>query len=395
MSRNSSDPKSRKTPEPEYVWGELVSRHPEVVWEHSARPLWAQAVPAADAVFLIEKQRLLCRGLRDGELRWEQPAEAMPEELAVDAGAAAVAVGQDLRFLDLATGAQRWSKRLGGDANGLLSDGHTLYATAVQRSRGVVFALQRDTGEIRWRAAADAEVEISVCPEANLLVLDDPDTEKVLAFDSRTGERRWEFGADGEPTVVGPLAGGVLLVSAYGAGVVGLDADTGEARWRLEGGGSFEAPAVVMGDRAYVTDGQAYALDPATGDVLWSREPADEEDRVYAIYAVGETLLAETWRGRLLSLDPLSGSLRWEASLGQVQGVTGDSRNLYFRLNRQQRSGPESVEEHWSVLAVERTTGEPQWELYARRQVPEITTVGDDRLVVELKNQVLVLRTGA
>ena len=66
----------------------------------------------------------------------------------------------------------------------------------------------------------------------------------------------------------------------------------------LEGGGSFEAPAEVHGGRAYLTNGHAFAVDPATGDVLWTREPGDEEDRVFSVRVVGDTLLAETWRGR-------------------------------------------------------------------------------------------------
>src|SRR5207237_5453141 len=66
-------------PEPEFTWGETPAGPPTLVWEHAARPLWAQVAPAEDVALLIEKERLILRRASTGELLWEQPAAEPPE----------------------------------------------------------------------------------------------------------------------------------------------------------------------------------------------------------------------------------------------------------------------------------------------------------------------------
>ncbi|HEU4751545.1 MAG TPA: PQQ-binding-like beta-propeller repeat protein, partial [Armatimonadota bacterium] len=100
--------------------------------------------------------------------------------------------------------------------------------------------------------------------------------------------------------------------------------------------------------------------------------------------AAGDTLLAETWRGRLLALNPADGSLRWQRAPGQVHGLALDDRRLYLRLSVGQDEG-------WSIAALDRATGDLAWELRARRMVPDLTLIGDV-LIAEFKTQVIALR---
>jgi outer membrane protein assembly factor BamB len=185
--------------------------------------------------------------------------------------------------------------------------------------------------------------------------------------------------------VAGPLLPDAVAISGHAAGLAAVDTKSGEVRWSLVTERTFEAPGVRLGDTLFCTDGTLHALDAATGEARWQRTLEDEEDGFFALRVHRDVLYAETWRGRLLALNPGDGSLRWERLLGQAHGLTGDDRTLYLRVHVTEPVG------RWVVLAVDLETGELRWELTARRMVPDVTRFGDV-LVVELKNQVLALR---
>lgn len=397
-----TDPSTRKAmkppSEPEYAWGESPAGIPAVVWQHEARPLWVQVVPSQDTALLIEKNRLAGRRISTGEILWEAPSAGPPDQLAVDGAGVLLASGQEVRGLDPRTGAERWRRQLGGDIEALAGGGRSAYAVSAQRSRGGIFALDRGSGEIRWRAPFGAEPELTPHEAAGVLLASDASTESIVALDMARGERLWEFAAEDQPVVAGPAAGDLVIVSAHAWGAAGLDLRAGAVRWRLESPRGFEAAGVTLGGRVYLTDGTLYAVDAASGRVVWKREPADEGDGVFSVYVEAGILFAETWRGRLLALDPATGSLRWERRFGQVQGMTSDGSSsaegegsgghparLYLRMSVERPHAP------WGVLAVNPSTGALLWELQTRRMPPDLTVVGGI-LVVELKNQVLALR---
>ncbi|WP_235051217.1 PQQ-like beta-propeller repeat protein [Yinghuangia soli] len=120
---------------------------------------------------------------------------------------------------------------------------------------------------------------------------------KICAVDARTGEVRWERrfaekllgrlrsrGATAPVDRVHPLPGGHVL--AYGGGGVhALDADTGALRWAHPADFGGKAAAVGLGGVLDATGrplllgptgepGELIALDPESGDRLWSRKHA-------------------------------------------------------------------------------------------------------------------------
>jgi hypothetical protein len=101
--------------------------------------------------------------------------------------------GQTLIEIDPESGAQRWRQRPGGPVTGVAVDADTVYAS----TRGPLFALDRRTGQVRWRSPCSWEPELHPHPEAGLLVVDDPETEAIQAFSAADGARRWEFSAEG------------------------------------------------------------------------------------------------------------------------------------------------------------------------------------------------------
>lgn len=321
------------------------------------------------------------RDSASGASVWQQPSSDFPDEMAVDAGGILLAYGQDLRALDPVTGADQWKRRIGGGVTTVALDGDLAYV-ATQRP---LFALNRRDGSILWSGKSGSEPRLLPCPDAGILVVDNPETSTLQGLDRRTGHQRWEFSCEEQTVVAGALVGDVLCVSANEAGAVGVDVSSGAVRWRLEAEGAFEEPAVAVADRFYVTNGSVHALDAATGDVAWRYTTGNDEDKVFAVRAEGDSLLAETWKGRLIALDLQSGAPRWEQSLGQVHGTTGDARHLYVRVNR---NDPAAA---WAVLALDRQTGAPVWELRSTRLIPDVTCI-DDVLLVELRAHVLALR---
>lgn len=374
-------PKPPKPTAPEYEWGDTPAGKPETLWEYAARPLWAQVLAARGSVLLMEMERLRCRTLATGATLWEQPAEGLPDDLAHDAAGIVLATGAHLREVDPATGEPRWRARPGGVISGVALDRETLYAA----SNGPLFALDRRDGSQRWRTLCGEQPELYPWPGAGLLVVDDLDRGSTRAHDAASGALRWEFDPEGEPTVSGPLTAGVIPISAHAAGVTGVDAASGSVRWTLSSERAFEAAGLALGETLFFTDGTVHAVDAGSGERRWHLVLQDEEDGVFALRTAGEDLLADTWSGRLLALDPATGTVRWERRLGQVHGVAAGGPRLYLRV-----VVPEP-EERWAVVALDRASGEIAWQLHARRNVADLTCVGDV-LLVELKNHVLALR---
>lgn len=373
--------KAPKVVEPEYTWGETPGGKPELIWEHAARPLWAQTVPAQDGVLLMEQERILYRRASSGEVLWQEAIRDFPDELAADADGLVIATGSSLVEVDPVSGKHRWRQRPGGPITGIALSSETAFVS----SHGPLFALNRQNGQQRWRTPCAWEPELHTYPEVGLLLVDDPETETIRALDAATGIFRWEYKAEGQPVVAGPLLPDAIAISGHAAGLAAVDVQSGEVRWSLVTERTFEAPGVRLGDTLFCTDGTVHALDAATGEVRWQRTLEDDEDGVFTLRVHAGVLYAETWRGRLLALNPEDGTLRWERQLGQAHGLTGDERTLYLRVHVTEPVG------RWIVLAVDRESGELRWELVARRMVPDVTRFGDV-LVVELKNQVLTFR---
>lgn len=371
-------PKQPREPQIAYQWSD-VGTPPAIRWEHTARPLWAQASTAHAAVLIHEKERVELRDAATGAPRWDQSARELPDEMLVDPRGITLAAGREVRALDPATGAPLWRYHSGGNVTGLAADRDTLYVS----TKGPLLALNRADGKPRWKVPSAWEPDLHPAPGPRLLLVDNPETETVEAYRAASGEKAWEFSADGQPVAVGDIVGAVAPVSCHAAGLAGVDLASGETRWRVESQHVFENPAVSLGERLYATAGSVFAIDPASGEVAWKRDPALEEDQFFTVRAAGDLLLAETWRGRLLALKPDDGALVWERRLGQVHGIAYDAGRLYLRYH-----DPDA--NRWTAAAFDRGTGEPAWALHAERMVADLTVIGPV-LIAEVKNRVLAI----
>ncbi|MCY7380529.1 MAG: PQQ-binding-like beta-propeller repeat protein, partial [Gemmatimonadaceae bacterium] len=147
----------------------------------------------------------------------------------------------------------------------------------------------------------------------------------ALALDSRTGTLRWRTSTGetgGSPGRNVLLVGPLLIVPDFG--VYAFDRATGQKRWsfRPASGDSPGRYAIATdGTRIFLGSaaGFAYALDAATGSVLWTNAYAVDGNSTmsYPMTDRGQVYLTlrhftNPSTGGVVALDALTGALRWE-----------------------------------------------------------------------------------
>ena len=101
--------------------------------------------------------------------------------------------------------------------------------------------------------------------------------------------------------------------------------EAGRVLWRQSLSALSYTPPLVAGERVFVLTGDrsVSAFDGATGQKLWTQQrPGDPLVLRQAglLMPVGDQLLVG-WGGRLVSLNPLSGAVRWETLVGSTRGT--------------------------------------------------------------------------
>ena len=145
----------------------------------------------------------------------------------------------------------------------------------------------------------------------------------VAALDAGTGKDIWRF------NVGSPLSAGVGSDGETAAVVTRenqlVAIQNGRELWRVRlPASAFTAP-LVAGERVFVltADRSVYAFDGANGARLWTQSRPGEPlvlRQGGVLLAVGDTLVAGL-SARLTGLDPLNGSVRWQAPVATSRGT--------------------------------------------------------------------------
>jgi outer membrane protein assembly factor BamB len=150
----------------------------------------------------------------------------------------------------------------------------------------------------------------------------------VAVIDAATGRDVWRAGAGG-PLAAGVGSDGTLAaVVTQSNELVALSA--GKEAWRQKmTAGSYTAPFVAGGRVFTLTADRAVsAFDGRTGRRLWTQQRPGEALVLRhggVMLAVGDTLVVGL-SGRMAGLDPLNGSIRWEAPLATPRGINDVER---------------------------------------------------------------------
>ena len=150
----------------------------------------------------------------------------------------------------------------------------------------------------------------------------------VAALEGRSGRDRWRANV-GAPIAAGVGSDGKLAaVVTRGNEVVALD--NGREIWRQKLAAQAFTSPFVAGGRVFVlaADRSVNAFDGQTGRRLWTQQRPSEPlvlRQSGVMLAVGDTLVVGL-AGRLSGLNPLNGSIRWEAPIASPRGINDVER---------------------------------------------------------------------
>jgi outer membrane protein assembly factor BamB len=154
----------------------------------------------------------------------------------------------------------------------------------------------------------------------------------VYALETATGNLAWSTELPGAMAGSPVLSedGSTLYVGNFDYNLYALDASTGGKRWQVASQNWIWSQPVLAGDKLFFADlgGYVYAVDPQSGDVLWSDEVADAirgmpaydaENRV--LYVAGRKVANPgnvSTRGVVRALDVDSYTTLWEQSVDEA-----------------------------------------------------------------------------
>ncbi len=162
----------------------------------------------------------------------------------------------------------------------------------------------------------------------------------VMALDAETGREVWRAQA-GAALAAGVGSDGKMAAVVTRANML-VAFSEGRELWRQKISAQVFTAPLVAGERVFVlaADRSVSAYDGLTGRKLWTQQRPGESlvlRQAGVILAVGDTLVAGL-SGRMVGLNPLSGSVRWEAPLATARG-TNDVERLVDLVGGVSREG--------------------------------------------------------
>lgn len=236
-------------------------------------------------------------------------------------------VGSDAGFLAALTleGRERWrvmvrDRERGIHSTPLYHEG-LVYFGAYD---GFVYAVDAETGKVRWEQRPGQWVGSSPALDAarDRIVIGVEYGEaggSLMAFDAKTGKPAWELKAGhyihSSPWVDAPRD--QVIVGANDFAVYCAAAEDGRLRWKVVTGGEIKGDPVVDDEgRCFVGsfDGHLYALDAASGEILWKRR-VGHRLQVRPLL-VDDLVIVGGSASRVVALVRQSGAVRWMATTG-------------------------------------------------------------------------------
>ncbi|MCO5220598.1 MAG: PQQ-binding-like beta-propeller repeat protein [Thermomicrobiales bacterium] len=278
--------------------------------------------------------------------------------------------------LDLVTQKPKWTFDLGGypvRASPAVGDRTVFLASGYN-----VFAVDADTGELRWKTAIDYAGESSPTVVDGMVYVASKE-DHLYALDTTTGEQAWIYKTDGLLFGSPSVDDGIVVIGGDDGDLFAIDRETGHARWKVAFESAIYSTPAIADGLVYVTtqDKTTTAVDLNEGTIVWSypvggsASPAvadgvvfvgSDDGAVYAldartggdplwIYATGNpTVESPVVAGAhllfaagsmILSLDRSTGEVNWRYPVGDL--VTTDPVVLDGYLFAGDKSGYFSV----------------------------------------------------
>jgi outer membrane protein assembly factor BamB len=209
---------------------------------------------------------------------------------------------------------------------------------------GILSALDLATGKVLWRTQPPAVLPdygsaSSPLVDGGVVIeyMGGLDRGAMTAFDAATGAVRWRWEGDGPgygSPIIATIGGARQLIVQTQKLLVGLNPATGALLWRVPFTTSFNQNAITplaFGDLVINSglEKPVTALRIQKSGSQWTAEPAWTLDQtslyMSSAFVTGATLygLSHRNRGQLFALDPASGKLLWT-----TQGREGENASL-------------------------------------------------------------------
>jgi serine/threonine protein kinase/outer membrane protein assembly factor BamB len=304
-----------------------------VRWKARAGAFYPDLMACAGGLVLVwTDQVLYAMDPGNGRIRWSRPSLRG----AVDGGVvlSTDAASWKVSAIRAAGGSTIWSYGKFGEFPGqdfAVTGGMVCYGTSQLR------AVSLATGQSRWTSAVNSPRSL-VAAGSVIAVLDEKGA-SIVGLDAATGRKKWAYSlrnayslasdgltifttdessqlhavraVDGKRLWLQPLdlsfglqcGGGMIYGSSFRGGVMGVRAATGEIVWATqighgEGAAAGTSNVLTFAEkRVYVngTDKTTYALDAATGRILWTY--AVDATHKTGPAVLGELVFVGSWDG--------------------------------------------------------------------------------------------------
>jgi outer membrane protein assembly factor BamB len=180
------------------------------------------------------------RTVDDGSLQWTVEFEKLARGTPAADEDVVVSGSESVYVLDADSGKKHWSKPITISGSPTLTD-DTVY---VGSNDAIYYALDRETGETRWKYDMDELTFGSTAVVGDTVYVTCGTA--AYAFDRHSGEQQWQYRADGEASSPA-VAGSTLFVGTAGKQLHAIDIDSGIRDFVVSLGSSAGHPVVTDG----------------------------------------------------------------------------------------------------------------------------------------------------
>jgi outer membrane protein assembly factor BamB len=245
--------------------------------------------------------------------------------------------------LDADTGKLRWKRRVGQlNASSPTYSHRRLYVVNLEPAQ--VLALNAKNGKTAWSRDLPERSESTPLVYRGRVYFG-AHSGDVFAFDAKTGKTVWQTTTEGEVKGGPAFQNGTVYVGNYAGKMYALRASDGEVRWEASdlgvafgrSGRFYSTPALAFG-RVYAgdADGRVYSFEATTGEIAWTHSTGGA---VYSAPAVADApgptrpaVYIGSADGSAYALDAKTGEEIWSAPVGGLISGAGSVIGDVFYL---------------------------------------------------------------
>ncbi|MBU2097295.1 MAG: outer membrane protein assembly factor BamB [Gammaproteobacteria bacterium] len=241
-------------------------------------------------------------------------------------------------------------------------DGATLYVAA---NDGTVMAIDKASGDVRWRQRTDETITGGVGAAAGVVVFGTRDA-RVIALRQSDGSELWSTSVSSEVLAAPAVDSRVVVTQSVDGRLVALNVADGQQRWVYDS----SVPALSLRGTskplisgnvvvAGFANGIIVGIDANNGLQMWEERVAVPQGR-YDIERIididgdpvlsGSTVFVSSYQGNLMGLDLATGRIVWGMAGSSYNSLALGLGNIYW------------VNNFGHVLAVQNNTERTVWE---------------------------------